>query len=351
LELTAAARYDHYQNVGHKISPKLAARYQPVRQVLFRTSWSRGFRAPSLTELYQPQTTGVTAPGLNDPARCDTTGSPRDCVTQFPITLGGEPTLKPETSVNRTLGVVFEPVQNFSAAVDYWDVRLENTIIFGITPAFLLDHEAQFPGFIQRAAPDATCPGCPGQIVNINQTNLNLGSTYVSGIDLDLKYRLPAAARGVFTFGFNGTYINKYEVQNPDGTFTSVNGQVTFITNGNGGAVPRWRHYAYVDWRLNPWTFTLVQQYQRGYADVPGTFDDPADIAHKHVSDYMLFHLYTSYQIKNNLRLTFGIRNLFDTKPPYTNAGGQNYFQSGYDPGYADPRMRTFLLSATYKFM
>ena len=42
--------------------------------------------------------------------------------------------------------------------------------------------------------------------------------------------------------------------------------------------------------------------------------------------------------------------NLFDTAPPYTNAGGQNYFQAGYDPGYADPRLRTFILSATYKF-
>jgi len=51
-----------------------------------------------------------------------------------------------------------------------------------------------------------------------------------------------------------------------------------------------------------------------------------------------------------NLKLSFGIRNLFDKNPPYTNGGG-NYFQTGYDPGYSDPRGRTFLLSATYKFM
>ena len=44
-------------------------------------------------------------------------------------------------------------------------------------------------------------------------------------------------------------------------------------------------------------------------------------------------------------------RILLDTKPPYTNAGGQNYFQAGYDPGYVDPRGRTFLLTGTYKFM
>ncbi|HSU64106.1 MAG TPA: hypothetical protein VLJ12_09600, partial [Burkholderiales bacterium] len=60
---------------------------------------------------------------------------------------------------------------------------------------------------------------------------------------------------------------------------------------------------------------------------------------------------YTGLANNKNLKLTFGIRNLFDKNPPYTNAGGQNYFQSGYDPGYADPRGRTFVLSATYKFM
>ena len=87
---------------------------------------------------------------------------------------------------------------------------------------------------------------------------------------------------------------------------------------------------------------------------MPGTFDDPDPSlqAHQWVGEYQLFHLYASYTglMKEQLRITLGIRNLFNTRPPYSNAGGQNYFQGGYDPGYADPRGRTFLLSATYKF-
>ena len=114
----------------------------------------------------------------------------------------------------------------------------------------------------------------------------------------------------------------------------------------------------YLDWNLRPWTFTLVQQYQRGYKDLPGTFEvvDPTSPdftgpqLHDRVSDYWLYHLYAAYQVKDNLKITLGIRNLFDTKPPYTNAGGQNWFQAGYDPGYADPRLRTFIASLTYKF-
>jgi len=73
---------------------------------------------------------------------------------------------------------------------------------------------------------------------------------------------------------------------------------------------------------------------------------------HQYVSDYSLIHLYASYTglFSKNLKLTAGIRNVFDRSPPYSNAGGQNYFQGGYDPGYADPRGRTFLLQANYRF-
>jgi iron complex outermembrane receptor protein len=182
-------------------------------------------------------------------------------------------------------------------------------------------------------------------------------------LDVDARYRIPAAAAGTFTVGINGTYITKYVVQNIDGTWTSINGMVNPIVNGAGGVIPRWRHYLYVDWKRAPWNFTLAQQYQSGYKDLLGTFDDTDPTsptftglngAHPRVSSYSLYHFYGSYTglaNNKNLKLTFGIRNLFDKDPPYTNAGGQNYFQGGYDPGYADPRGRTFVLSATYKFM
>ncbi len=355
LELTGAVRYDHYENVGSKTSPKFGARWQPAKEVVLRGSVGKGFRAPSLTDLYQPQVIGVTAPGLNDPARCATTGSSKDCLTQFPITVGGNTALQPETSTNRTLGIVFEPTNNTSFAVDWWAIDLKETIISGIAPAVILADQAKYGGFITRAAPDPTCPGCPGQIINIDQTNTNLGETRVHGLDLDFRHRMPTTDAGVYTVGLNGTYFLRYEIQNPDGSFSSINGQVSPITQGVGGVIPRWRHYLYLDWKLAPWNLSLAQQYQSRYQDIPGTIEDPTDPAFhsRNVLAYSVFHFYSSYTglIDKNLKVTFGIRNLLDTKPPYTNAGGQNFFQAGYDPGYVDPRGRTYLLSASYKFM
>jgi iron complex outermembrane receptor protein len=348
LELTAAARYDDYSDVGNKISPILRARFQPVRQVMFRGTIGKGFRAPSLTELYQPQTTGVTAAGLNDPLRCPSTGAPNDCGAQFPITLGGNPNLKPEESLNRTIGIVLEPNTNVSFGADLWSVDLKNTIIFGVSPDAILADLTRFGSLVTRAAPDATCPTCPGRIIDIFQGNLNLGETKVRGVDVDARWRIPSSV-GAFTLSFNGTYIDKYEFQNVDGTWQSINGMVSPITNGAGGVIPRWRHFLSVGWRRNAWDVTLMQQYQRGYEDLPG---NKTPFPPNHVGDYTLYHLYTSYTgfYSKNLKLTFAVRNLFDTSPPYSNVGGRNYFQAGYDPGYADPRLRSFILSATYKF-
>ena len=57
-----------------------------------------------------------------------------------------------------------------------------------------------------------------------------------------------------------------------------------------------------------------------------------------------------SYRGWKDLIAAVGIRNLLDRAPPYTNAGGQNYFQAGYDPTYGDPRGRTYYVSLGYKF-
>jgi iron complex outermembrane receptor protein len=56
---------------------------------------------------------------------------------------------------------------------------------------------------------------------------------------------------------------------------------------------------------------------------------------------------YTGFK---STELRAGVRNLFDRDPPYSNAGGQTSFQTGYDPVYADPRGRFFYAGLTYRF-
>ncbi len=62
-----------------------------------------------------------------------------------------------------------------------------------------------------------------------------------------------------------------------------------------------------------------------------------------------LWDLQGTYSGFKNLRLTLGVKNLWDTNPPVTNQ--QYTFQSGYDPSYYDARARFIYGSVNWKFM
>ncbi len=346
VEATAAVRYDHYEGVGSSTNPKLGIRWTPMRELLLRASAGKGFRAPSLADLYTPRTTGVSVPGLNDPIRCPVTESSADCATQFPVTNGGNAQLKPEKSRNYTAGFVLEPVTGYSLGIDYFKIELKDTINNGIPAAFILGDVNKYASYIRRAA--SSTPGLPGQIIDIDQTNINTGSTNLAGFDLDARMSFPLAG-GKMTASLLGTYFTQYDTENPDGTFGNAIDQVNANT---GGVIPRWKHRLSFDWTSGPWGVTVAQNYQKHYQDLPGTFEDPSDPTFKprRVGSYETYDLQGSWSGIKGLKLTLGVRNLMDKDPPYTNAGGQVAFQGGYDPQYGDPRGRFWYGRVTYAF-
>ncbi len=342
LELNTAVRFDRYEGVGNSTTPKASVRWQPTPQLLLRAAVGKGFRAPSLQDLYLPQTTGVSVPGLSDPLRCPTTGLVTDCSTQFTILNGGNPVLKPEKSTNATLGIVLSPLPQVTLALDAFRIDLKDTIVNGITQSVILGDLARYGSLVTRGPVDPAFPALPGPITSILQTNINLGQVKVAGLDVDLKASAPVGA-GKLSASIVGTYFSKYDVQNLDGSFT---GGLDSTNTATGGIIPRWRHYATIDWSVGPWGMTLGQSWQKGYNDIPPTGGTPL----RRVGVYQLYDLQLRYAGLKNLELRAGVRNLFDKDPPYSNSGGQTSFQGGYDPAYADPRGRTFYAGLTYKF-
>ena len=75
LEAQVALRYDDYSDAGSSTNPKFGLRYVLNKQMLFRTSYGTGFRAPSLADLYAPSRTGQTNGIYNDPLGCITRGT------------------------------------------------------------------------------------------------------------------------------------------------------------------------------------------------------------------------------------------------------------------------------------
>ena len=70
LDATIALRYDDYSDVGSTTNPKFSLRFQPMPELLLRASYSTGFRAPTLYEIFEPASLTFTSDNYDDPLLC-----------------------------------------------------------------------------------------------------------------------------------------------------------------------------------------------------------------------------------------------------------------------------------------
>ena len=335
LEADVAVRYDHYSDFGSTTNPKYSLRWQPTRTVLVRGSYGTGFLAPSLYQLFTPNIAGLSQPGLTDPIRCPITHDQTfDCNAQFNVLFGGNPNLKPEKSEQTSAGVVFEPIPNVSISADWFKITLTDAITNGISPITVLGDLGQFGSLVTR---DAT-----GHITSILQTYINLGTVKIEGIDLEGHYRTPTTSWGRVSLDASGTYYTKYDNQQNDGSYVSQIG--TAYQQVVTGITPRWKQYVSATWDLGPWSATIANTYQTSYIDQQTDLDGNL----RKVGSLSLWDLQGSYTGFKNLKLTLGVKNLFDTNPPATNQ--QSTFIVGFDPSYYDPRARFVYGEVTYRF-
>jgi len=339
LEADVAVRHDRYPNAS-ATNPKVSLRYQPISQVLLRGSYGKGFREPSLPELYNQQTIG-TSPNLTDPQ----TGQ----FGQFNQTYGGNRNLQPEKSEQSSLGIVVDPVKGLSVAVDWWKINVNN-LVTTLTPSFTLAQayagNPLYTGLVTRDP--------AGNITNIVGTNINAGSVKTEGVDLDLRWAiLKSPTYGAFNLRLNGTYTSKYDLTLADGTVQRSVAR-TIDNDGNvlsavnqGGVIFRWKDQLTLDWKHKQYGLSLTNNFQSGYWDsYRADADEP--IA-QHVGAFSTWDLQGTYGGIKNLTLTAGVKNLFNRKPPEVITGG-SFFQTGYDPTWYDPHGQTGYVSASYQF-
>ena len=331
-----------------KATGKLGVKWKIASSVLARATFSTGYRAPSLLDSFGPLNTGVTAV-INDPARCRGADSanPDFCATQFNIYSGGNSKLKPEQSQNVTFGMVLEPTRDISLALDYYRIDVKD-LITTLSPAYILANESKFPGVVVRAAPDV--PGLAGAILAIDQRSLNLGKAVVSGLDIDLSARVTTSF-GKLTGKFVGTYLARWDGQNPDGSYTN---NIGTTSTTSFGLLPRFKYAMTGIYSRDSWEVYATYNWQSGFTDTCGNLEQddfgqcPAGSLPRRGA-YETWDMQAKYDGIKNFTALVGVRNLTNRKPPYVNSNG-GAFQSGYDPTYVDPRGRFLYTSLTYKF-
>jgi iron complex outermembrane recepter protein len=357
LEVSLAARYDKYGGTGTTFNPKLSLRWQPSKEFLLRGSVNTGYRAPTLYDIYEPQQLTFTSDTYNDPLLCpNDTAVPGAsagvvCDQQVQQRFGGPAAygtpvsnLKPEKSKTLTFGAVIEPTANTSIGVDFWWIRLRDTID-QLPEQSIFEDPVKFNSRIvrcsqltvaQRADIDV-CLNFPAfdPIAYIDTPTENLGERKTNGVDLSLAFRSPATALGTFQVNIDGTYVTKYDYQREKGgEFQRNAGRYS-----DASPIFRWQHVAQFTWTAGPWSTTLAQRFKSGYDD---------QTAPNKVGSYSLFDLSFTYTGIKDLSLTAGLKNILDTDPPYTNQA--TTFQSNFDPRFTDPLGRSLNVRAAYKF-
>jgi iron complex outermembrane receptor protein len=345
LEITGSIRHDNYSDFGNSTNPKIAVRYEPTKSLVLRGSASTGFRAPSLYELNAAQTYTNTAQ-FSDPVLCPggiaAPGAPPSqvCNVQFQELQGGNKNLEPEESKQFALGIVFQPVRDLSLSLDYFWVKV-NGQIGAVPSSTIIADPTTFASYYFRnpqgflSTDGSSCPD-PATCGYLDARNQNLGNIKTTGLDFTAAYRLQTGA-GNFLFGSNVTYLIDSEYQD------FATGPYNKRINRYVGDQPafRWQGNASIGWDRGPFGAGIVGRYKSGYADY-----DPT--TNSRVSSYTVFDAYGTWSPTQNLRLTLGVRNLFDREAPYSNQ--QETFQGNYDPRFHDPIGRTFYARGTLSF-
>jgi iron complex outermembrane recepter protein len=336
LDLGLALRRDDYNDVGSTNNYKVNGRWQPIKAVLVRASAGTGFRAPTLTDLWQPQTTG-TSETFNDPATKQTQ-------LQVNAVSGGNPNLKPEESRQRSVGLVLSPFDNFTVGLDWFSIRVTDILA---TPSA----QEVVSGFRKGDPAYKNLVRLSGNDVDLIYTTLaNTGDAKVKGLDLFAQYRLNTGV-GRFDVGLNGTYMDQFDQTSPGGEISHKVGTLV-DKDGNpvlgaqdGGVVLRWKHALSGTWSQGPWAVTLTQNYTSRYETGHRAVDDERNF----ISARSTYDLNMSWKGWKSLVLNAGVRNLFD-KQPGVFVPVSNQFQSGYDINQYDPRGRFVYVSAGYTF-
>jgi len=372
LDLSAAARYDNYKNdfgteFSH-VSPKLSFTYKPVNSVLLRGSAAKGFRAPSLYDNLYPFVSGNnTAGNFSDPIRCPggkpinaTVGLIQDeCNVQQPTATSGNVDLKPETSKQMSLGIVWQPNSSFSGSLDYFDIKIDKAInkMSEQTPFndpvtyagnFYRYDPALYPGGWSDdgkqtgAIKGSTNPNFP--LAYVLLPKFNAGHFFAAGFDLNLNYKLKVEGVGNFGANFDATYYTKHGYQydgSPEVSDLSI--------YKDFGPTPRFRSMLTGTFTRGAWNSSLTYNYSGTYHD----YFDPTQAGPNYPTDRMVAAYKTwdgtlGYRFKS-LELLAGIKNILNTDPPASRVTVN--FQTGYDSTLTNALGRTFFLKAKYKFL
>lgn len=304
----------------------LGMEWRPTESLLLRGTYSTAFR-PLLNyyAVFNPDYRTLT---VSDPLQGGTSYQVR--IRQ----IGGVPDdLKPESSENTTVGLIYRPVDNWSLSLTHWDMNFTDQIAF-LPLQTLVDEESTRPGRVTRNEQT-------GLIEEVDARQVNIALKSAAGMDLSFDGSWTTDLGTLHAY-LAATYTYKHEQQStPQSTIESSLDRLT-----SGGWAPKWKIVPRLGWEHGAFRTFVTGRYVSSYKDSEPLVNGPQAGTVNTLGDFWVFDLNVDVRVGKLLRgknwfaessLTLGAKNLLDRLPDFC-AG---CYQLGYDPGQYDIMGRT----------
>ncbi|KZE17115.1 MULTISPECIES: TonB-dependent receptor [Sphingomonas] len=342
--INASGRYDKYSSGQDNFSPKIGAKFTPIRQLVVRGTWSKGFRIPSFGEANAtfPTTGYVSATqGIYNDAFLSQYGCSLATYTRCPSYISAatygqtsisNPDLKAEKSRSYTAGILFEPIRNVSFTVDYYNIKKTDAITTANNaPAIAAYYAGQAIPAGYTVIPDAVDinnPTARPRIAFVQSPFINANTIKSEGIDfgINANYRFNDDLR--VSSNLEASYILELSTTFPDGSKERYEGTLGNYNLTAGSGTPQWRGTWLNTVEFRDVLVSATVNYFDGYdlsaedQTGPGTAGDcglsDGTIPCK-VSDYITVDLNTSFKVNDRFTFYVNAINLFDRLPPLDN--------------------------------
>lgn len=323
VELNVAARYESLETES-SLDPKIALRWQVSDDVVIRGSMSTAFREASLIQQFNRQT---SLQGLVDTSVGGSSGT-----LFIRVLTEGDVELKPETSTNTNLGVVWTPSDNFNMRVDWWQFEYEDVIT-------IENAQGKINADPNRQDPDVRRSDA-GQLIGVSTNFINAATVDTDGFDVSADWNLPAGDAGDFGVQLAYSRFNSYEIPDGNGGTRDVVG--SFNHDNFVRSMPEAKWNLTADWERGNHSAAVVLYHVDSYTTsraVPASaaamgFDSNIDSWRTIDASYNYnFNIGDTQGV-----LTLGGKNLTDEEAPRV-YDAANF---SYDPKQHDPRGRIY---------
>jgi len=299
--IDATGRYENYSDFGDAFVYKLSTRYKFAdEKVTLRGSYSTGFRAPSLHQIYTQKAQYSFVPGQGIQVSGLVNNVSREA------NLLNVPKLDAEKSNNLTIGVGAKPSDNFSFTIDYYSIKVKDRIVLST-----------------EIGPSAG-PSDLNDILTANGIGslsffTNSMDTKTSGIDLVASYRNLALGSGSLGFNLAGNYTIKNERDGAVNNPSIVEDAGQSVLNATQEALiftsrPKFKAILGVDYTISKFTFSLNNTVfgPTEFRNAGMSSDLKIEFMTKMVTD-----LGITYQMNEKTTIAFNVNNLFNVLPEW----------------------------------